>query len=381
MKTNPVAPKKVPALHILRAGTFADGSGTKHTFSAADIAAIASGYDGEKYPAPIVVGHPGTDAPAYGWIASLGADDHGLHATPKDVAPAFAEAVKSGAYRRISVSLFLPAAPANPKPGQHYLRHVGFLGGAAPAVPGLTPVASLAASGEGVIEFSDAEFGSYEDELVARLFRNLRDWVMSRWNKEQADAALNPEIVAALERYAAQPEPEPQPAASLAAPPENAVTQEEKAKIEAENAAMKQRIAEMQSAQAAAAAKAAAASNAQFCEQLCKAGRLLPAERAPVEALLNRLSGLADPVEFAEGEAKKSVAPAEILRTALSAAAPRVPLGEAATAQSRSPVAQFSAPDGAEVDAARLAHLQRAKTWQAQHPTADFTAALHATEE
>ncbi|OYW21050.1 MAG: hypothetical protein B7Z43_11640, partial [Sphingomonas sp. 12-62-6] len=37
----------------------------------ADLAATAAAYDPAKFEAPIVVGHPALDAPAYGWVRGL----------------------------------------------------------------------------------------------------------------------------------------------------------------------------------------------------------------------------------------------------------------------------------------------------------------------
>jgi hypothetical protein len=45
--------------------------------------------------------------------------------------------VNAERFNRISASFFLPDAPNNPVRGAYYLRHVGFLGAAAPAVKGL----------------------------------------------------------------------------------------------------------------------------------------------------------------------------------------------------------------------------------------------------
>lgn len=135
-------------LHIFRSGTYTDANGNRVTISAAEAEAVARAYDPAVHQAPIVVGHPQTNSPAFGWIAALAAsagagcpaDNAGcvdLDAMPADVDPAFAAAVRERRYARISASFWRPDSPGNPKPGVWYLRHVGFLGGAAPAVPGL----------------------------------------------------------------------------------------------------------------------------------------------------------------------------------------------------------------------------------------------------
>ena len=69
-----------------------------------------------------------------------------LLADPAQVDPAFAELVNDGKFKKVSACFYEADAPANPKPGSLYLRHVGFLGAQPPAIKGLKSV-SFAASG------------------------------------------------------------------------------------------------------------------------------------------------------------------------------------------------------------------------------------------
>jgi len=124
-------------LNIFRPGTHTAQNGQTLTFTAEDLTATAAAYDPARHEAPLVVGHPATDDPAYGWVESLAVSADGLEATPRQVDPEFAALVNAERFARISASFFLPDAPSNPVPGVYYLRHVGFLGAAAPAVKGL----------------------------------------------------------------------------------------------------------------------------------------------------------------------------------------------------------------------------------------------------
>ncbi len=63
-----------------------------------------------------------------------------LFAVIGEIAPAFAEAVEAKHYKKVSLSFHRPDAAANPVPGTWYPKHIGFLGGAAPAVTGLKNV-------------------------------------------------------------------------------------------------------------------------------------------------------------------------------------------------------------------------------------------------
>ncbi len=149
-------------MQIFRAGTHVDSRGQTFTITAADLAATAAAYDPALHEAPLVIGHPALDDPAYGWVESLSVTGDGaLEAEPTQVDPAFAELVEAGRYKKISASFYRPDAAANPAPGAFYLRHVGFLGAQPPAVKGLRAVqfaAPAAAAEDGLvtIEFAGA---------------------------------------------------------------------------------------------------------------------------------------------------------------------------------------------------------------------------------
>ena len=175
----------VQPIEIFKAGTHTAMDGRTLPFSEADVAAIAAAYDPALHEAPIVVGHPRDNAPAYGWVAGLAANSGALAATPQQVDAGFAEMVLAGRFKKVSASFYTPDSPANPKPGGYYLRHVGFLGAQPPAVKGLKPVA-FAESEAGVVEFSDA----WTMGLVARLFSGLRDFIIAQFGQDRADAVL-----------------------------------------------------------------------------------------------------------------------------------------------------------------------------------------------
>jgi hypothetical protein len=83
----------------------------------------------------------------------LSVNDAGvLVADPDQVEPAFAEMVRDGRFKRVSAELYPREHPGNPTPGRLHLKHIGFLGAAAPAVKGLKPV-SFSALQAGCITF------------------------------------------------------------------------------------------------------------------------------------------------------------------------------------------------------------------------------------
>ena len=115
---------------IFRTGTHTSNNGITKSYSLSDLNSIAESYDPQILEAPIVIGHPKSNSPAYGWIQSLKVVGDRLIAKAKDVVPEFFDAVKKGLFKKRSVSL--------DKDGR--LRHIGFLGGAIPAVQGLADI-------------------------------------------------------------------------------------------------------------------------------------------------------------------------------------------------------------------------------------------------
>ena len=53
-------------IEVMRTGTWTDSSGRAHAFQECDLDRIAERYGERGNDAPIVIGHPKTDDPAYG---------------------------------------------------------------------------------------------------------------------------------------------------------------------------------------------------------------------------------------------------------------------------------------------------------------------------
>ena len=113
-------------LTIFKPGKHTALNGMELEFSDADVAATAAAYDQTKHKAPLVIGHPKTDAPAYGWVDSLYFANGLLNAYPEAVTAEFAGWVNDGFYKKMSASFYPPAHHGNPVPGVYYLRHIGF---------------------------------------------------------------------------------------------------------------------------------------------------------------------------------------------------------------------------------------------------------------
>lgn len=362
------------SIQIFRPGRHVAMSGDVLEFTEADLSASAAAYDPSKHEAPIVVGHPKLDAPAYGWVKSVafaGAPAT-LEAEPHQVEPSFGEMVAAGRFKKISASFFSPASPQNPVPGVWYLRHVGFLGAVPPAVKGLR-APEFAEGEEGVVEFAD-----WAAQQNAGLWRRMRDFLIAQFGLEKADTVIPDYSIGTLED-AARAETAPMSAFSEPPAKEAAVTPEQKAALEAENAQLKQDIADRTAREKAAAATARHAGHASFAEAQVAAGRLTPAQQGVAVAALDALADV--PVEFATGEGGDGKKPlAEAFKEFLAALPVQVEFGEAATkarAGTATATAEFAAPAGFSVDGEAAALHRKALEHQAQHKT-DYLTAIRA---
>ena len=363
-------------LQIFKSGRHTAMSGAELAFSEADLAASAAAYDPALHEAPIVVGHPTLDGPAYGWVKSLAFADGGLEAEPDQVDPAFAELVTAGRFKKISAAFFPPDSPKNPAPGVYYLRHVGFLGAQPPAVKGLR--APVFAADDEAVTF---EFGEYDDMANADLWRSLRDWFIGKFGQEEADKVIPSYQVATLEQGAQDELREAQAETGVVATPSfseftpketSTVTPEEKAALEAENAQLKKELADNRQA-------AIHAGHAAFAEKLVAAGQMLPAQSAVAVATLDHLATLETPVEFGEGDDKAPLIDA--FKAFLGGMPKLVEFAEQATNQRAATdgaaSVEFAAPAGYGVDGEQLAVHNKALAYQAQHKT-DYLTAVQA---
>lgn len=307
---------------IFRAGTRTDANGNTVTITEADLAAAAQAYDPKVHEAPIVVGHPKADAPAYGWVKSLGVQNGVLTADFAQVDEGFADLVKAGRYKKVSASFYPPTSPNNPKPGIWTLRHVGFLGAQPPAVKGLSAISF--AEGEVYVEFAeDAHL------QTASLFTESPPPPENHENKE-TPMSLEQELAA-------------EKAAREAA--------------EKEAAESKAKLKKLQDEQHTALRDGAHEQNVEYAEGLVKTGRLKPADKDLVVKVLDFAEYPADvTADFGEGSKKQPLSAA--LRAFFTAVLPKqIQGGEMAKGETPSGLAA----DFAEAaDPEALSHHQRA---------------------
>lgn len=298
-------------IEIFRPGNHTATNGKRLEFSEDMMAASAAAYDPGLHEAPIVVGHPKSDAPAYGWISGVSYAEGSMTAQPHQVNPDFAEQVRSGAFKKVSASFYPPNSESNPVPGVYYLRHVGFLGAQPPALKGLKQVNFA----DGDADIVTIEFGEYEDRTVARMFRRLREFILAKHGQEDADNTLPGYEIDLLAEEAgknddpAYAEPDPAPI-NLPNPTDEDEDMDKDAAARA--AELEQREDALKQREAQFAEQAAAAHRAridEFVSGLVDAGKVPPLRKAAMVAFMETLQDGDDSViEFAEaGEDGKAV--------------------------------------------------------------------------
>lgn len=109
------------------------------SFSDADLQATATAYNTAKSAAPLCIGHPNDDKPAYGRVDSLVAKGGALYAVA-EFADYLMNAVKAGTWKYVSAKFAAAPNSGAGMPRLWTLQHVGFLGGFPPAVKGLGAV-------------------------------------------------------------------------------------------------------------------------------------------------------------------------------------------------------------------------------------------------
>ena len=309
----------MPRIEIFKTGRHTDMHGQKISFRESDLKEIVDGYDPKVHEAPIVVGHPKDNGPAFGWVGSLEYADGAIVADLSQIDPDFAESVRAGHYKKVSAAFYGPKSPSNPNPGSFSLRHIGFLGAMPPAIKGLKAldIAAFSEDDEEVITLdffeTDLSFGELEPRTVANLFGRMREFIIEQFGTEKADKVIPTYDVDCLKEQAATPEPAkdssfsedakgtPKPIQEtddMPKPGEKPLTDAEFAEREAVLDAREKKIKEQDMAFAEKHAKTDATD---FIAPLVKSGHILPAQEAGLVNFMAKLDG-ADTLCFAEGE-------------------------------------------------------------------------------
>ncbi len=272
-------------IDIARTGTFAASSGERVTFTSELFDKLVNGFDEENRRVPLVFGHPQTNAPAYGWIEALRRVGTTLQAKFKQVHEDVKTLVRNGNFKNISISL---------SSDRSFLHHVGLLGAAQPAIPGLREVTFADSAGYLTFEFSregrQDEITKLEGELAA---------LRKKWDEQEHRAALTDEE--AQRSRTTKPETR-----------EDADDQDDEiSRLKAELAALRAQLEE----QLDRDAKQGKADKLERFKRTVNQGKVSPAEFASFLPFVTALLDSGPMLTFAAGEAPKHAvdALAEIL--------------------------------------------------------------------
>jgi hypothetical protein len=285
-------------INCFRPGQHRAMDGRVHDFPAERVARAVEIYDPAKHRAPIIIGHGGLEAPAYGHVSAFSLSADGMEAKPEGMDAEFAALVNREAYPNVSLGWFGPDHPRNPCPGEWYPAEVSFLGAVPPAVrnlrkPKFAAFAGFAASDTAaIVRFG----GEWDDVTNASLWRRFREWLIGKFGQDEADKVVPSWDVQSLEqsaqdelREAQTPSDTPMPAFAGANPEKSHV--KTPAEIEAENADLKRRLAQAEARERTAAETRRREELTAFAARLATdAGgqvRLTPArQRAVVDVLM-----------------------------------------------------------------------------------------------
>ena len=295
-------------VEVFRVGDHVDSAGHRRTFSEADLDKIAA-YDPAHHEAPMVIGHPTANAPAYGWVERAYREGDSLLVDFKDVAPEFADLVKAGRFKKRSISLYPDGT----------LRHVGFLGAVPPALKGLKDVQF--AEGEAVTY----EFGEEPDAEKSVFVRFAEAFLgllaPGRADKPAGGPAFKEEPMTGKDDTAVQ-------VTALTA---------KMAEFSEALAARDKQIADLTAANKALSnrmdttvATGRRAEITAFCEGLASKGKLTEYQRDLAVSFMEKLDGTGA-MDFSEGDKTTQKPVADVFKAFLESLPVQVEYGEMAT--------------------------------------------------
>lgn len=301
-------------IHIFKTGTHTSAAGTTHDFGEDALQAAINAYNPDLHEAPIVIGHPKSNGPAYGWIKTIEFSDGDVTAMPHQVNVEFEEMVKDGAFKKVSASWYTPDHPQNPVPGSLYLRHVGFLGAQPPAIKGLRGIDFNESDGD-LIEFEETIDDAIALEGVGGVFKRLREFLIDKFSRDEADRVI-PDYVIEDVNNAAKRKFEPQQSINYSEG-DTMTLDELKAQNEAlqaqidaateENGQLKGKVANFEEQQATAR-KAEIETKV---DALVAEGKLPAGQRGKAIHFAESLDGTDTTIEFGEGDDKTELSGAD----------------------------------------------------------------------
>lgn len=272
-------------IEIFKAGDYTSQGKAKVTRD--DLARVVNDYDPEYHEAPVCIGHPDADLPAYAWIDRLKLDGNVLLAKERQVDPAFAEMRKAGRFKKRSAAFYRDA-----NGNIAGLRHVGWLGAQPPAVKGLRD-AAFDDRGMSYLEIEFEEENAVAEKTVKEQIAEFFAEMFS--GKKSGETATFSE--ADVKRIATE-------AVAAATKPLND-------KIAELHTSLTDQTAKFAEGQTAAATKQRAS---EAISTLKARGRWVPAfDRQGIPLLFEEAAKSSATLEFGEGDQRKKLTPLQML--------------------------------------------------------------------
>jgi len=282
----------------------AGNHGSKGQFTEADIDRIVANYKPEQHEAPVCVGHPESDAPAYGWVGALRRQGNVLQFQPRQVEPQFEEMVEAGRFKKRSASFYRDQAT-----GQITgLRHIAFLGAQPPEVKGLADCKFEQSSTPAVeVDFQENLMTNENQDSV---FASFKAWYDEKFGTKTPSTAVA-FSEADVKRIAGE-------AVTAAV---TAAVKPLQDKLDVQSTQFSERDKQLVTTETTARATAAIA-------KVKASGRWVPAfDKMGLGVVFSELAKATETVEFGEGDAKKKLTPLDTLVSFMESLGKIVPAG------------------------------------------------------
>jgi hypothetical protein len=284
---------------VFKTGIHTDSAGNSKTWTEEDLDRIVAAYDPAHHEAPVVIGHPETNSPAWGWVEGVKRTGNLLYVKERGIIPEFDAIRKRGQFKKRSISLYPDGT----------LRHIGYLGAVPPAVKGLPDVQF----GEG--EAMTIEFQEDKNDRGGKGMKFF-DWVRQLAVKEGVTLEDLPPLHGDRPQSFSEEDVKRQVEAEV-----ETRLKAEKDKLAAEfSEAQTKRDDELKAREdrlRAQEAKARKDGIAAFCEGLGKEGKLTPAMMKlgmGMNNFLEQIASVETTIEFGEADDRKKQTPLEFMQ-------------------------------------------------------------------
>lgn len=301
---------------IFKAGTQTDSRGNSREWSESDLDNIIRNTEASGVDIPLVYGHPKDNSPAMGWVDKVKREGNRLLARIKEIQPEMKTNIQKRLYPNRSISLR----------SDNTLRHIGFLGGVAPAVKGLGPINFSA--GEEESNYSEYEFTATEQDFAAfapqqtfaptqqapvqpqaqtqgnpmdQLINFIVDWLNRNVNPEIANSVKAEAIKfkATLQPQQAQQAPPQMPQQQPQAPQPQRQFSETEIELHKRNEELAKKLKDMEFKE--------------FFESNVKSNKLTPAVKDTIRGIYDILNDDNAVHEYSEGDNVKSISGKDLL--------------------------------------------------------------------